>query len=650
MLTDPSVPEKEKETLAPQVIPLKDEGSAFTAEVALTKGLVYRIEAKTTDGRLLPRNRYRIDVRDDRAPRVAFEEPGEALEVHAIAEVRNRIRAGDDFGLTRAGIVFQFNDGAEQTLVAREFTEPPPEEPLQTSAALEEMLLLEKLAASSTDSVTYFAFAEDNDPAGPKRTETDLRYIDIRPFKREYKKGEAGDQSGGESTSLGELIARQRFNLNRGNRLARRRTGDKSPAEDPLKIAGFEETLAGLTREFTEGIEGIVGQRVEPLHQAEEAMLAAVEAIDRGRNGGAPKLMAEALRHLIESRRSLQIIIGDDAAAAAAVRKFDRTQAQKIRKDKNKDDEAAEIADQIEDLAKEEDFIYVTLDESADSSEPSPKGESPEKPAEKPGDSPKGSSGQGQSKGEGEAREKGEPGESKKVDPREMTAKQEKIVDELRGLEEKLKRLEEASDLAKARMAKAAEEADKASGALVRGNTKEATRSARAGAMMLHELARQVKGEIAREVAEELAMARDLAAELAEREAKLGQMPDNAPGDPGKPGASKKDGKNGGAGGAADQNEALREAARTLAEWLKGASRRAEGDAAERLREVSDESPMTRIVERVDRVGELVVAGQKAGGAQGGQGGRSIAGSALSPARRAPPRDRRARDREARRV
>ena len=52
---------------------------------------------------------------------MAFEQPDEALEVHPIAEVLNRIRVGDDFGLTKAGIVFQFNAGDEQTLVARDF-------------------------------------------------------------------------------------------------------------------------------------------------------------------------------------------------------------------------------------------------------------------------------------------------------------------------------------------------------------------------------------------------------------------------------------------------------------------------------------------------------------------------------------------------
>ena len=82
-------------------------------------------------------------------------------------------------------------------------------------------------------------------------------------------------------TTLEELIARQRFNLNRTNRLAKHRTGDKAGAEDPLKITGFEETLVGLTREFTEGVEGLAGEPVEALHRAQEAMTASVEALDQ---------------------------------------------------------------------------------------------------------------------------------------------------------------------------------------------------------------------------------------------------------------------------------------------------------------------------------------------------------------------------------
>ena len=555
VVTDPAVRSTKDRASPTRVIPLKSMGATYTTEFNLIKGLAYQIEAKTADGRVLPKKSYKIDVLEDRPPRVAFEQPDEALEVHPVAEILNRVRVGDDFGLTKAGIVFQFNAGDDQTLVVRDFKSGPAKSP--TTAALEEMMLLEKLAASPTDSLTYYAFAEDNYPAGARRTETELRYIDIRPFKREYKVGDSpsGMEGTDEFASLAELIARQRFNLNRAIRLAKHKPSDKTIADDPLKIAGFEETLAGLTREFTEGVEGIVGQRIEPLHAAEESMLGAIAALDHGQNARAPAHMSLALRHLIEARDTIRVAIGQDPAAARTMRNFDRMQAQKIRKPKKDEEEAEEIAEELEKLAEDEDFVYATLaaismeqekgqtKEGKDSEKDVADAEKKEEPAEKEGTSsirarkgPKGKGGLGPARGRGRADEKGEPDDEENADGpkkdrrREAMDRQEKIADKARELEEKLKKLEVASDLAKARMAKAAETAEKASGALTRGKTKEATETAKAGAAMLHELARQVKGEITREIAQELAMARDLADELAARELELGQMPDEAPG------------------------------------------------------------------------------------------------------------------------
>ena len=668
VLTDPSVrARRDTSPPAPVVIPLKSGGTAYTAALNLTKDLVFQIDARTADGRSLPKNRYRIDVVEDRAPRVSFEQPDVALEVHPVAEVLNRIRVGDDFGLSKAGIVFQFNNGDEQALVIKDFAAEPAK--ARTTAAIQEMLLLEKLAATPTDSLTYYAYAEDNNPYGAKRTETDLRYLDIRPFKREYKlqEGGSGFEGEGELASLAELIARQRFNLNRANRLAKHKPTDKTIAEDPLKIAGFEETLAGLTRELTEGVEGIVGQRIEPLHAAEESMLAAIAALDHGQNARSPGHMSDALRHLIKARNTLRVAIGQDPAASQAMRNFDRMQAQKIRRPKKDEQEAEEIAAELEALAQEEDFVYESLGgilieqqqgEETKSGETAKNAEDADKtpePAQKKDEAQKstqssneqkaakGSAGQGQSKGK--AGDKGEPddddktGEPKTNKRREAIEKQEKIVDRARELEEKLKKLEVASDLAKLRMSKAAETAEKASSALSRGNTKEATESAKAGAAMLHELARQVKGEIARDVAQELAMARDLADELAAREAELSQMPGDSPGtgadqgapdgqsSPGEKGQKGPPNKNGqgtpgtdGKGGAgrggwgdltdAERLERLEEAAKTLEHWLKDASLRAEGESATRIRELLEEKAVTQVVERMERIGELFLGGQ----------------------------------------
>jgi hypothetical protein len=662
VLTDPSVQSrKDKSAPVPIVVPLKLSGTNYTAELKLKKGFDYQIQARTADGRVTPKNRYKIEVLEDRAPRVAFEQPDEALEVHPVAEVLNRIRVGDDFGLTKAGIVFQFNNGDEQTLIVDNFKAEPAK--TRTSAALQETLLLEKLAASPTDSLTYYAFAEDNYPAGARRTETDLRYLDIRPFKREYKQAESGtgEEGEGELASLAELIARQRFNLNRAKRLANHKPTDKTFAEDPLKIAGFEETLVGLTRELTEGIEGIVGQRIEPFHAAEESMLAAIAALDHGQNERAPAHMGDALRHLIEARDSVRILIGDDAEARKAMRAYDRTQAQKIRKPKKDKEEAEEIAEEIEQVAQEEDFVYATLnglmmeqkegeakkgeeskaDEAKDAEkkmEPDEKKDEAKKDEAKKGQakkgekSPKGpnaSKGSGKGQGKGTDGENGEPddedkaGEPEKNKRRDAAERQEKAADKIRELEEKLKKLESASDLAKARMANAAETAEKTSGALARGNTPEATESAKAAAAKLHELARQIKGELAREVATELAMARDLADELAEREAELGQTPGESsesgsePGDKDGKNAASKPGKGKGARGGsgdlteAEQLERLEEAAKTLEHWLKDASLSAEGQSAERIRELLEDNTATRVVDRMQRIGELYLGGQK---------------------------------------
>jgi hypothetical protein len=656
VFTDPSVRAKKGEPEPkPLVLPLKAEGKSYVAGLTLSNGGRYRIDAKTADGRKVPKNRYRLDIHEDRPPRVSFDEPDEALEVHPVAEVRNRVRVGDDVGLSRAGITFRFNDGEEQTLLLKPFGTGP-DDKLTTSATLEEMLMVEKLKATSTDSIIYYAFAEDNFPSGVHRTETDMRYLDIRPFKREYKvaEGEPGDDNGGQSTALNELIARQRFNLNRASRLAHRRPGDRSPAEDPLRIATFEETLVGLVRDFTEGFEGVAGQRVEPLHQAEEAMLASIESLDRGRNTETPDQMSAALRHLIQVRQTFLQVIGRDSAAARAARAFDRTQTQKIRKLKGKDQEAEAVAEELEQLAKEEDFVYATLyglqmdddprpplkgsalgsngSEAMEAKEPKEQGKkdaskkqsaAKEQPKSKTGDS-------GDEEGPGKAKIR-----------REAIERQEKLADEARALEDRLKKLEEVSDLAKQRMSKAAEATEKAAGALGRGNTKEGTDAARAGALMLHELARQVKGEVSREVADELAMARDLADELARREEEFASgsdSKDDPSGESGKGEAArqgegepkgKADGKSPGSGtgngpgwdGWGDWNklsqeerlQRMEEAARTLEEWLKGAGKNAEGDAAERVREVLLQGPPGEIVERTERVGTLYLGGQKEG-------------------------------------
>ncbi len=179
---------------ADKPIPVEIADKTLSVQVPFREETDYRISVTAKDGTRLRETPYRVRVRKDQAPRVAFAEPEEALEVNPIAEVLAKIRVDDDFGLTRSGIVFSVNGGEQRTLILKDFKpaagEGPEAAPQNiTQAVLEEMLRLEQFPLEQTDSITYYAFAEDNYPQASHRTETELRFIDIRPFLRIYKIG-----------------------------------------------------------------------------------------------------------------------------------------------------------------------------------------------------------------------------------------------------------------------------------------------------------------------------------------------------------------------------------------------------------------------------------------------------------------------------
>ena len=79
-------------------------------------------------------------------------------------------------------------DGTMRTLWEKEFAGP--ETPRSSRA--QPVLFLEEHPVTFQDAVTYFAFVEDNRPGDGGRTATELRFIDIRPYKREYQILEGG--------------------------------------------------------------------------------------------------------------------------------------------------------------------------------------------------------------------------------------------------------------------------------------------------------------------------------------------------------------------------------------------------------------------------------------------------------------------------
>ncbi len=367
---------------------LEDEHPTMASiELVLSEDRSFSVQGEAADGTKLPKNRYRIRVRQDQPPQVFFESPEDKVEVHTLAELPMRVRVRDDYGIARAGILFQINNEQEVPLVAEDFSvvaaaaEEAAEGSLSptTQAALEKVLPLEFFELTQKDSVMYYAYAEDNRPDKPQRTETDLRFIDIRPLKRQFRVIDPdpmpnnGGMGGGNFKSLEELITRQRYAVNRTIQIEKRaKVGRKPDASELDQLMKFETDLAQSVEETAQGLEARGFDDTELFYQAQNAMLQAVDSLSVGNWENASLQMKDALKLLIEQReRAIRFVMKNpDPAVLARLRQFDREQNQKLRRPKTDKEEARELIRRLEELIRQEGVVADGLTDEPAAGEP----------------------------------------------------------------------------------------------------------------------------------------------------------------------------------------------------------------------------------------------------------------------------------------
>lgn len=282
----------------------------------------FEVVAKAADGIEFRSRPIHVRVKKDRAPTLAFRQPAETLEVTPTTEVKLGLEVQDDYGLAHVGIEYDLGDGQRHVLW---------EETVDgdSARAVSPTLFLEEHPLGLDDSVTYYAFAQDNRPGG-SRTTSPLRFIDIRPYKREYEMVNGQCQGGGGGClSLDELIARQRHTLNLTflNR-------DALPVDDKLsgRIARSQQEILTATQEFTDGWEGKFGP--EPaLHQAMDAMQASLNSVAEPDLPTTSDHQSRAMVSLVKARKNLrQFVKNCSSSGQSACVSFDQQMAQRLRK------------------------------------------------------------------------------------------------------------------------------------------------------------------------------------------------------------------------------------------------------------------------------------------------------------------------------
>ena len=252
----------------PEKTGLQVDGARLTGVLAaLTRDVELEVTATAADGMTLEPQKRRIKVAADQPPSLRFIQPQEALAVIPTAEVPIQVEARDDFGVSLLGINFKIGDGPEETLYLGRLKDQP------VTAALE-TLYLEKHSLDFKGAITYYAFAEDNYPPKAHRVVSDLRFIDILPFKQEYQFVEGEGSCCSSSVSLEELITRQRDDLNSAFALEREAAIDAAAAK---RLARYESELHDATAEFAQGI----AARAGPVPALEESVGAMQSATGR---------------------------------------------------------------------------------------------------------------------------------------------------------------------------------------------------------------------------------------------------------------------------------------------------------------------------------------------------------------------------------
>ncbi len=189
--------EKDSIELAPQA-----DGS-LTASFKADRDGSYRVELKAPSGEMVVASpQYTIDVLDDQAPSVSFNRPGRDTSVSSIEEVFVEAAAEDDFGIRNLDLVYSVNGGPEKVIKLFSGTSRLPE------VTAGHTFYLEELGVETGDSVSYYARASDNDTTGAKTASSNLYFLRIRPFKKDFKQAQSqGGGGGGGGGGAGQVEA-----------------------------------------------------------------------------------------------------------------------------------------------------------------------------------------------------------------------------------------------------------------------------------------------------------------------------------------------------------------------------------------------------------------------------------------------------------
>lgn len=295
---------------------------ALAAPITIDSSGFYRIELKARDGKMVNGSLdYSIDVLADLPPSISFTKPSRDIKVSSLEEVFTEVRAEDDNGIGTVELRYSVNGGEEQRVPLHRAGRRP-----RTELSAGHTFFLEELSLEPGDIVSYYARATDARATGaPGTATTDIYFMEIRPFDREYRQAEqaGGGGGGGGEEPPSVLSQRQReiiagtFNTERDRATGTDREFRESVATLVLAQGRLREQVDALNQRMRQrgGIDTDSTLRAiaEELPKASAAMKEAEERLGRRDAKGALPHEQRALQHLQRAEaafREVQVAFG----------------------------------------------------------------------------------------------------------------------------------------------------------------------------------------------------------------------------------------------------------------------------------------------------------------------------------------------------
>ncbi|MYK02501.1 MAG: DUF4175 domain-containing protein, partial [Gemmatimonadales bacterium] len=174
---------------------LEPVDGAFETSFTVTGETFYRIEFMGPGNRfVIGSPDYLVEPLDDQPPGVRISEPGRDTRLSPIEELYVEVEAEDDFGLGQVELLYSVNGGEESSRVlhgtARGGT---------TQLSGGHTFFLEEFGLEPGDVLSYYARATDLRSGGPGggTESSDIYFVEIRPFDRNFRQAEQGGGGGG---------------------------------------------------------------------------------------------------------------------------------------------------------------------------------------------------------------------------------------------------------------------------------------------------------------------------------------------------------------------------------------------------------------------------------------------------------------------